>query len=186
EDRVAIVFGENLDSKPLAEQAPVLGKSCSVGGEGGRVVVETPIALYSFDGVRLEVVGKHVHGDRLLEEAFDALKIVYRGNYCVDCLSCESNCPRGAIKVVGGRPIVDATKCIACRLCLDVCPIAEVYVEKIEVVRLLGKIDASKRPSKRRISDIVEKAKALHRLAAEKVEKKPEETVPWTTIFGTG
>ena len=185
-DRVVIAFREKLDSKPLAEQAPVLGKNCSVGGGGGRVVVETPIALYSFDGVRLEVVGKHVQGDRLLEEAFDALKIVYRGNYCVGCFSCESNCPRGAIKVVGGRPIVDATKCIACRLCLDVCPIAEVYVEKIEVARLLGKVDASKRPSKRRISDVVEKAKVLHRLTAPKTEKTPEETVPWTTIFDTG
>ena len=183
EDKVVILFGEKLDARPLADQAPVLGRVYRVSGENGEVVVETQTALYKSDGARLEVLGKSMRGDKLFEEAIDALKILYRGNYCVACLSCESNCPRGAIRVVDGKPRISPAKCTACKLCLDTCPIAEVYVEKVELPRLLGRIDASKRPSKRRISDMVEKAKTLYKLAAPKEEKTPEETVPWSTIF---
>lgn len=185
ENKIVILFGKKLDARPLIDQTPMLGKVHRIREQDGEVVVETPIALYRFNGTRLEVIGKNVHGDKLFEEAIDALKILYRGNYCIVCRSCESNCPRGAIRVIDGKPRIDPTKCIACRLCLDTCPIAEVYVEKIELPRLLEKIDASKRPSKRRISDVVEKAKVLHYLTAPRTEKIPEETVPWTTIFNT-
>jgi len=41
---------------------------------------------------------------------------------CTRCLTCERNCPVGAIAVGGGGPAFDYTACIRCYCCQELCP----------------------------------------------------------------
>ena len=41
---------------------------------------------------------------------------------CVHCGACEKICPTGAIKIVDGLPVIDASKCIVCGKCIGACP----------------------------------------------------------------
>ena len=48
----------------------------------------------------------------------------YVTDACVGCLAnpCANVCPKGAIKIVGGKSIIDQEKCIKCGKCEKVCP----------------------------------------------------------------
>lgn len=48
----------------------------------------------------------------------------YVTDTCVGCLAnpCANVCPKGAIKIINGRSIIDQEKCIKCGKCKDVCP----------------------------------------------------------------
>ena len=41
---------------------------------------------------------------------------------CIECGSCEAECPEGAISAGDGRYVIDQDKCAECQTCLDVCP----------------------------------------------------------------
>ncbi len=41
---------------------------------------------------------------------------------CTHCEACVVACPSGAIKMVGGLPNIDTSKCIKCGKCVAVCP----------------------------------------------------------------
>lgn len=43
---------------------------------------------------------------------------------CRGCFArpCTTICPRGAIEIVGGRSVIDQTKCIKCGKCINACP----------------------------------------------------------------
>lgn len=41
---------------------------------------------------------------------------------CVNCGTCEPDCPVGAISENGGHREIDATKCISCGTCASECP----------------------------------------------------------------
>ena len=41
---------------------------------------------------------------------------------CFACSCCESECPTGAIRVVGDRAVIDQDACIQCGVCADTCP----------------------------------------------------------------
>jgi len=45
-------------------------------------------------------------------------------NACMGCLakSCQSACPKDAIKMVDGQAVIDKDKCINCGLCMQACP----------------------------------------------------------------
>lgn len=79
------------------------------------------------------------------EEVITAVKLGVRWLKCVDCLSCVNWCSRNAIKIIDRKPYVEPSKCLGCRLCVDVCPVAEMLVEKNIVTQLLGKPKSRKR-----------------------------------------
>ncbi len=41
---------------------------------------------------------------------------------CIECGSCEAECPEGAISAGDGKYIIDPEKCIECLTCIDTCP----------------------------------------------------------------
>ena len=48
---------------------------------------------------------------------------------CVNCGSCEGECPVGAISESGDKRVIDAATCVSCGTCAGVCP-AEAIVEE--------------------------------------------------------
>ena len=42
---------------------------------------------------------------------------------CIGCMKCEKNCPTGAITVKDNLATIDYSKCTACGLCAEVCPV---------------------------------------------------------------
>jgi len=43
-------------------------------------------------------------------------------NACVNCGTCEGECPVGAISNDGGKFAIDADSCIDCNACMSACP----------------------------------------------------------------
>jgi len=43
-------------------------------------------------------------------------------NACVNCGTCEPDCPVGAISENGGHREIDASKCVSCGTCASECP----------------------------------------------------------------
>ncbi|MEG1527574.1 MAG: RnfABCDGE type electron transport complex subunit B [Clostridia bacterium] len=41
---------------------------------------------------------------------------------CISCGLCQKNCPSGAIHIENNVPIIDYSKCVACKKCINVCP----------------------------------------------------------------
>ena len=44
------------------------------------------------------------------------------GDACVNCGTCESECPAGAISEGESARVIDADKCVSCGTCASVCP----------------------------------------------------------------
>ncbi|MGQ9599785.1 MAG: 4Fe-4S binding protein [Anaerolineae bacterium] len=41
---------------------------------------------------------------------------------CIECGSCEAECPEGAISQGDGKYVIDPALCAECLTCIDVCP----------------------------------------------------------------
>jgi len=48
---------------------------------------------------------------------------------CINCGSCESECPVGAISEAGSARQIDANTCISCGTCSGVCPVSAITEE---------------------------------------------------------
>ena len=153
--RVRIVLSNNMPKKALTEQHAILG---NLARSGEVVAIERGSVKLEFNG---RIISAEAPGSSALEEAIDAVKLVYRWVGCAACRNCESSCPSGAIRVVGGHPRVSADKCIRCKLCIDNCPVAEVYVEHLALAVPLDDYYSWKRGSRRKRGEVVEKAKKL-------------------------
>ncbi len=51
------------------------------------------------------------------KEVMDACKVG-----CIACGLCARNCPEGAITMVDNFPVIDYSKCIGCKKCMEKCP----------------------------------------------------------------
>jgi len=49
---------------------------------------------------------------------------------CVGCEHCCHGCPNKAIKMVGGKPQFDYSRCIRCYCCQEVCPKGAIYLKE--------------------------------------------------------
>ncbi len=50
-------------------------------------------------------------------------KTVGRLLFCVGCHLCEYSCPLKAVRIIGGKPVIDPRRCTHCTICSQVCPI---------------------------------------------------------------
>ncbi|MCI5607754.1 MAG: 4Fe-4S binding protein [Treponema sp.] len=48
---------------------------------------------------------------------------------CVNCGSCEGDCPVGAISESGDKRVIDAAACISCGTCAAECPAGAISEE---------------------------------------------------------
>ena len=48
------------------------------------------------------------------------------GSRCNGCGICLEYCPTGAIRLVGGRAVIDEKECRSCGMCLQVCPVGAI------------------------------------------------------------
>ena len=45
-----------------------------------------------------------------------------KDDVCVGCGACSAECPMDAIKMEGGRAVINADACIECGACAGTCP----------------------------------------------------------------
>ncbi len=180
--RIKVDLGASFDKRALLDQYSILGVRLKE--EEKTLILEKPgLWRLVFDGKNLVMESEKLSTEKLVEETIDVIKLLYRYTFCAGCRACEPNCPTSAIRVTD-KPRVDPGKCIACRICIDTCTIAEVYVEHVIVPLLFNKPLAWKRISKRKIEDTLEKEKTLlvQQQQQRAEQKKPEEQLP-PTIF---
>ena len=49
---------------------------------------------------------------------------------CEGCTTCMRSCPTGAIRIRGGKAVVDDNKCVDCGQCMKVCPHKAIYIQQ--------------------------------------------------------
>ena len=89
-----------------------------------------------------------------LEELADILKAIYRIYGCTKCGSCILWCPRNNI-MLRNRGAIFGDQCDRCRICIDVCPVAEVLVERVVLPLITGDPAIWKRSSRRHGDELI-------------------------------
>jgi formate hydrogenlyase subunit 6/NADH:ubiquinone oxidoreductase subunit I len=79
-----------------------------------------------FEGFVLPKTAEKLVGGRLAPSRFPVV-----GERCVVCGDCVRVCPRGAMRLVGGRACVELGRCIRCYCCQEVCPERAIVLEEI-------------------------------------------------------
>lgn len=131
-----VVESEHLDILwPVVSQRTAIGLVKVVSGEGSLVTLEGS-GRASVSKVLLSRNRAEVYSEDPEDLAYSIVKLVARWYKCTACGNCSYWCPSGAITISQGKPLVDYRRCISCRVCLEVCPIASVYVDKVERYKL--------------------------------------------------
>ncbi len=135
--------------KPFMLNTRMLGMETIAGNRG--VVVRTSLSKIRVHG---RYIDYELYEERGFEDLADVLKIVYRIHSCVKCGSCILWCPgnRITLGVYGPEP---RPSCRDCRLCLEVCPVAEMLVEKIVLPLVTNRVDAWRRKTRYRREDVI-------------------------------
>jgi len=136
-DSASLTLNVVLPADSLLQQYKVLGNVD---------IRRTPNYLYitsdqyeiKIVGNSIEVMVKDLLAHNSLELLIKVLKIVFRWVNCVRCGACSLWCPANAINLINGKPTVDPLKCRSCGICLEVCPVSEVLIEKVLVPLIIG------------------------------------------------
>ncbi len=155
--------------KPLKHWLPVLGAEVVEEG-GGRLVLRLGEAEIAVEDSTLVARGLSI------ADLADVVKLVYMYHLCLGCSCCQAVCPATAL-TPGKPPRVDEARCNGCRLCIDVCPVANDYVESNILPALLG-VEQPPR-TRRRAREVVEKAKKLYGVTEKRTtEREPTPPPP--------
>lgn len=65
---------------------------------------------------------------------YHALKVV--NDVCIGCTHCMNVCPTSAIRVKGGKAVIDKNACVDCGMCLKSCPQSAIVVEQDDFSRI--------------------------------------------------
>ena len=49
---------------------------------------------------------------------------------CQGCTTCMRSCPTGAIRIRGGKAVVNDNKCVDCGQCMKVCPHKAIFIQQ--------------------------------------------------------
>lgn len=116
------------------------------------IIIETKDTTIKISGEKMKSDwGKEEN----LEDLADVLKVVYRIYGCAKCGSCVLWCPYNLVKLTKYGPLPNPP-CSGCRICLEVCPISEVLVEKIVLPLITDDVAIWKRQSRRHGTEIIE------------------------------
>lgn len=131
-----IVESEGLDLvEPVISQRTTIGLVRTVNKEEGVIVLEGP-GKAGAGRVLLSKNKAVVSGKDSEDLAYGIVKLVTRWYKCTACGNCSYWCPNGAIIISQGRPLTDQRRCSSCRVCLEVCPLTSVYVDRVERYKL--------------------------------------------------
>ncbi|MCX8184371.1 MAG: phosphoadenosine phosphosulfate reductase family protein [Sulfolobales archaeon] len=121
--------------EPVIQQRTILGLNTSTAKADGSITLtktgkrsNTEVLLYERRAI--------VVGEDSIYIAYDIVKLTSRWYVCVRCGNCLFWCPSKAISISRDRLKVDLSRCRSCRVCLEVCPISSIYVDKIERYKL--------------------------------------------------
>ncbi|WFO75784.1 phosphoadenosine phosphosulfate reductase family protein [Desulfurococcaceae archaeon MEX13E-LK6-19] len=110
--------------------------------------------------VEKNTIRYELKNEKGIEDVFNIVKIIYRIHGCAKCGSCIVWCPNKAIKLTAFGPVPEIP-CSSCRICIDVCPVADVLVEKVVIPLILEKYDAWRRPTKAYREDVLESFRSM-------------------------
>ncbi|MGI6466675.1 MAG: [Fe-Fe] hydrogenase large subunit C-terminal domain-containing protein [Sphaerochaetaceae bacterium] len=57
---------------------------------------------------------------------------------CIGCTHCMKNCPTEAIRIVGGKAVVNFERCVDCGQCMDVCPHSAIIIEQDDINQIFS------------------------------------------------
>ncbi len=151
-DELIIEFNRNL-----IDQGELLSFKANMEMLKYKVIIEDDEIIIETRGSRINIAGNKLRvtpykSVENLEDLVDVLKTIYRIKGCVKCGSCVLWCPLKRIRLTDKGP-VPPTNCPACRVCLEVCPISEVLVEKIVLPLITNDPYIWSRPSRRRAAE---------------------------------
>jgi len=148
-DQLTVVFNRDLLEQSelhiFENNMKMLKYRVYVNGED--VIVETKNSTITIHGNR--IVLKPYMNDDNFEDLVDVVKTIYRIKGCVKCGSCILWCPLKTIKFTENYPNPQGD-CPSCRICIEICPILDVLVEKTVIPLIKGDPRTWKRSSRRR------------------------------------
>lgn len=157
---VRIVFNKRIITGEVQQQfysnIRMLGMRTTRETSGGILVESRDTTIRINDNV----LESSLESSENLEDLADVLKVVYRIYGCAKCGSCVLWCPHRLVRLTKYGPL-PGTPCPSCRICLDVCPISEVLVEKVVLPLITGDPAIWKRSSRRHGPEILESFKMV-------------------------
>ena len=55
---------------------------------------------------------------------------------CQGCTTCMRSCPTGAIRIRGGKAVVNDNKCVDCGQCMKICPHKAIYIQQDDFAQI--------------------------------------------------
>ena len=157
DNKLVVMFNKEVINDEVQQQfitnVLMLKKKIHRVKESGEIIIESAKTKVLINNNK--VIVEPYDSPENLEDLADILKIIYRIYGCAKCGSCVLWCPQRIIKLTSHGPL-PRKPCNACRICLEVCPISEVLVEKVVLPLITDDPGIWKRPTRRHGTEIIE------------------------------
>ena len=160
-NEVTIGLGRELSIEGVKVQYTAIIKDSKILDQGDELVIQGPDVVIHVAGRVIKASSQSISKGKLLEYVFDVLKTAYRWENCVRCGSCVMWCPTKSIRL-SPKPTINPESCTGCKVCIDVCPLADLMVEKTIITRALNNPFGWKRSTKRKREDLVKYLKSVY------------------------